>query len=98
MYKIVKGSKEHMVIDVDDELGELTTLETAGLQYSVKDRMGDDTSPPMNNLAGDAEDMQARCLIDTTGLDVGQYRLFIKFNALPEVPVLGPFLFQVSDD
>jgi hypothetical protein len=97
---ITQGSKEYLLLELNDELETLTTLDGAGLTYDVQDRAG---APKYTNQAGLNVGMQARCLIDTTSgasppWEEGEYNLYIKFNALPEVPRLGPFKFQVSND
>ena len=90
------GTKELLEVDVTDLLQELTTLDSSGLTYTVKEKSTG--AYRYNNVAGQNNGMKALCMIDTTtlGWTKTKYELFIKFNALPETPVLGPFDFLVD--
>lgn len=93
------GTQETLLIDVTDELNNMSDLSTASPRYDVKDHGGNykmqDEIPEVQapNL------MTARCLIDTTagGLwQPGRYSLYLRFNASPDSPVLGPLEFKVN--
>ena len=95
MIVLPQGTKELIEVDVTDLLENLVTLDGAGLTYTVKDKAGNFR---YNNVAGQNNGMKALCMIDTTtvGWLRERYDLWIKFNALPEVPVLGPFEFVLD--
>lgn len=96
METLTKGTKEYLPIKVQNILGSFTTLDGTGLSYDLyKDDEAETvvlTAQPASNDA-----MIALPLIDTTTLAEGDYLVFIKFTALPEVPRLGPFRFRVDD-
>lgn len=96
METLTKGTKEYLPIKVRNILGSFTTLDGTGLQFDLyKDDLAETavlTAQPTSN-----DGMTALPLIDTTTLDEGDYKVFIKFTALPEVPRLGPFKFRVDD-
>jgi len=96
MIKLNKGTKEHIQVDVSDRLNTLTTLTGTNPTFSTRKRYA------LNWIQQDQAavniGLTAFCLIDTTlaayGTDI--HELFIKFTSLPEVPVLGPFDFQID--
>jgi hypothetical protein len=90
------GTKEYLPIQVRNILGSVTTLDGTGLTY---DLYHDDEAETVVLTAQPASNdgMVALPLIDCTGLTEGDYKVFIKFTALPEVPRLGPFYFRVDD-
>lgn len=93
--KLPKGTKEYIVIGLEDRLGTITTLTGAGMIYDIFDAAG---NAKYNDAPGANMLMKAMCMCDTNlgGLwAIGRYELFIQFNALPEVPRLGPFPFLV---
>jgi len=96
MIKLVKGTKENLGIDVVDKLGDLTTLDGTNPTFDV--RLRDAASWIHQNAATTHDVMRLFCLIDTTEAAYveGTYELFIKFNNLPEIPRLGPHVFEVA--
>src|SRR5262245_53161633 len=99
MESLVKGSIEYLVVDVDDELGNLTTL--TGTNPTFTTRTSDDAETVIqSNTAAGVSGLRALCLIDTTlaGYAVAKrYKLTLKFTNLPEVPILGPYEFKIDD-
>lgn len=97
MLVLPAGTKEQIAVDVKDLLENLGTLDGSGLTYTIKQKR---TGTVMyNNAAGANQGMVALCMVDTTtggGWPKVRYEMFLKFNALPEVPVLGPFEFLVD--
>jgi hypothetical protein len=89
-----QGTKEYLIVDVEDQLGNITTLSGTSPRYTVKDEAD---AFKYTNQAGINTVMSAYCLIDTASWAAGLYRLYLRFDALPEVPYLGPFQFEVSD-
>lgn len=96
MVTLTKGTKEYVPIKVMNVLGSFSTLDGTGLSY---DLYHDDEAETVVLTAQPASNdvMIALPLIDTASLAEGDYNLFIKFTALPEVPRLGPFTFRVDD-
>ena len=98
METLTLGTKEYLPIRVKNILGSLSTLDGTGLTF---DLYKDDEAETSVLLAQPASNdgMIALPLIDTTGVNFeeGDYNVFIKFTALPEVPRLGPFKFRVDD-
>ena len=98
MIRLNKGTKENIIIDVTDQLNNLTTLDGAGAQYSIV--TDDDTETEIESDLNAANiNMSAYCMIDTTQVEyvIGPYRLYLRFNAISEIPLLGPVLFTVED-
>lgn len=95
---LVKGTKEYIVVEVTDTLNNLTTLGASSPTYDVVTD-DDDETLVVDGATAITEGMLALCMIDTTPVDFdeGKYKLFLKFEALPEVPRLGPFRFRVDD-
>ena len=94
MERLTKGTKEFLVIPVTDTQGNLTSIAAATYDLYT----GDDEATEI--IAGQScvvDGMTILPLIDTTSLDEGPYDLFVTFEALPEIPRLGPFRFRVDD-
>lgn len=96
MIKLVKGTKENLAIGVNDRLGNLTTLAGTNPTYDV--RLRGASSYVHQGLSATFDGMTAFCLIDTSesGYTDGTYEIFLIFNNLPEVPRLGPHLFEIA--
>lgn len=96
--ELVKGTIEHVPVSVRDRMGELTDLAGAAPVFLV--RKESDESTVIDWTAADLTvpaGMTAYCLIDTTpvGIPKDRYELLLRFNLLPEIPVLGPFDFDI---
>jgi hypothetical protein len=92
-----QGTKEYLIVDLTDLLGTVVTLDGLGTTYDVKDINGN-----LKYAAALAVTtaMRARCMIDTEQggtWQAGNYRLYLEFNAAPELPRIGPFTFTVDD-
>jgi hypothetical protein len=113
MERLAKGTKEFLVIPVTDTQNNLQSSdylmlnEVDALNLSVTPGTltaatydlytGDDEATEI--ITGQAcviDGMKILPLIDTTALE-GPYDLFVTFEALPEIPRLGPFRFRVDD-
>ena len=93
-----QGTKEYLIVDVDDALDGIASLNGSNPRYTVKDF---NDALKYNDQVGTNSGMKAYCMIDTLSGGAwaeGTYRLYVRFDALPEVPYLGPFEFEVSDD
>jgi hypothetical protein len=94
MERLTKGTIEFLVIPVTDTMGNLTSIGSA--TYDIY--TGDDLATAV--LEGGiavVNGMKILPLIDTTNMDEGPYDLYVSFQALPEIPRLGPFRFKVDD-
>jgi hypothetical protein len=87
------GSIEYIILDVKDRLKLLTDLSVASPTFTV---LAPDATYPYTDESAVVDGMKVKCLIDTTDLDEGRYKLWVKFNASPETPVLGPIEFYVD--
>lgn len=92
MESIVLNSKEYMPVKVKDRLNNLTTLDTTLVQFKVDNE--DDTNI-IDWSTASSEGMTALPLVDGSLLTKGIFKLYIRFNLAPEVPILGPFEFEV---
>lgn len=97
MIELLKGTIEHIPINVKDRLGNLTDLAGTSPTFLVRK----ESDPSAIVIAEGPADltvpagMTAYCLVDTTTLDEDRYELLLRFQLLPEVPFLGPFDFMV---
>jgi hypothetical protein len=103
MEVLKKGSVEPLLVPVRDRLNNITTLTgVSSLLFDTKkksDNAAVETSVPVT-LDPDWP-MTAICLITTTlsGYVGGEeYKLYLKYTAGSEAPVLGPIFFRVEDD
>jgi hypothetical protein len=98
MEVLTRGTKEYLVVEITDTLNNLTTLSGADPTFDVVTDDDDETAI-VTGQSCIIQDMLALCLMDTTdeAFAEGNYKAFVKFNALPEVPRLGPFRFRVDD-
>jgi len=98
--EITRGSIETLLVDIDDSLGNLTTLVGAGCVFDVKEKSSG--TAKMSNVAIQTfvdEPMRAGCRIDTTlgGLwNPVKHLLYVKFTANPDAPILGGMEFSVN--
>lgn len=95
MEYLTPGTIEHLLVNVADRTGGLTTLPPT-TRFEVRDADGvvkQAASAP--TISG----MQAACLIDTTVPSVwaeAYYDLYLWFPNVPETPRIGPIRFAVS--
>jgi len=95
-----QGTKEHVIVDIEDLLNNLVTLDGTTPKFDVKNEAG---TLIYTQQAATNQVMRCFCLIDTdtTGptsslWPAGTYRLYIDFTTAPELPRLGPFPFMVD--
>lgn len=87
------GTIEYFVVDVTDRLAAITSLDGYTLTFDVVYR---ETGTKLYDAeSADNDVMKIKCLIDTTGWDLGIYQLYTNIVAIPESPRLGPFEFEV---
>jgi len=91
-----KGAIQHLIIDVADRLGELTSLDGKAPRFDIRKRH--DPGWIVEDGVATSIGMTAYCLVDTTVAAVvaDEYELFLFFNNVPEIPRLGPFRFRVN--
>jgi hypothetical protein len=97
LVQLNKGSKEHLIVDVADRLGALTSLEPTNPIFDIRKR--NESEWVSQGTQATPLGMTAYCLIDTTlsGFDVPDvYELFLQFDNVPETPRLGPMRFEVN--
>jgi hypothetical protein len=103
MEVIKKGSIESLLVPLRDRLGNIQSLgDVTSLKFDTKAK-ADDADVEIDKIATFDVDlpMTAICPIDSTlaGYDAGQeYKLYLKYTAGSESPVLGPIKFRVEDD
>jgi len=94
------GSKEYMIVDVRDRLGNIDTLDGVPITFRVLDDEGGERLSWTVGVNGNPSDpdqkMKAMCLIDTTSWTPDEYDLFVKLDVGVESPILGPFRFVVG--
>lgn len=90
-----QGTKEYLVVTVTDALANLASLSGASPRYTVYDPSN---TALYTNTAAIASGMSAKCMIDTTTgtWPPGDYELYLRLDALPEVPLLGPHEFTIE--
>jgi hypothetical protein len=96
--RLTLGTKENLIIDVNDEIASISTLNGLNVTYDWREKGA--TSWVGQNLPATNAGMRAFCLIDTSGwttAKIGRYEVYLRFNNLPEVPRLGPFEFRVDE-
>jgi hypothetical protein len=98
-----KGSIEPLLVPVRDRLGNISTLTgVANLLFDTK-KKSDNAACETNKLVVLDPDwpMTAICEIDTTLVAYAageEFKLYLKWTAGSENPVLGPISFRVQDD
>jgi hypothetical protein len=90
--ELVKGTVEYIRVNVKDRLGTLTTLSGTSPKFDV---YGPDGTEVVTQANATSVGMEAFCLVDTTALAYGAYKLFLNFQIAPEFPRIGPFNFKV---
>lgn len=91
-----KNSIEFLPVQVSDRLGGITTLDGRAIQFRVTD-VNETQVVGWTSCNNDV--MTVLPLVDATlsgFADGGTYKLYIKITFNPEVPILGPFEFEVS--
>jgi hypothetical protein len=99
MPELPQGTKEYLIVDVEDELGAIADLSSHNPEFRVINPDPTDTDKvTWTNVGLVVTLMKVRCLVDTSsggGWPPGTYRLQLRFTATPELPWLGPYEFDV---
>jgi len=95
MVKLNIGTKEIVVVSTGDRLAEITDLGPYNVEQKI---ISEDEQTVKQNWTTVLETsvMDAHCLIDTTGWAEGTYKLYVRINVPPELPILGPEILEVS--
>ena len=91
-----RGTKEYVVVNVSDALGNLLTLSGTTPQYRVLTAAGGEqvTWTTATDVV-----MKLYCMIDTNLPSLwaaSTFRLYCRFTTAPELPILGPYEIEVS--
>lgn len=88
------GTKEIISIYVTDRLGEITDLGAYSADFKITQHDGTLVSDwaPVSAI----ESMRLDCLLDTTALSAGRYKLYARPLIGSEQPILGPFDFDLD--
>jgi hypothetical protein len=103
MEVLKKGSIESLLVPLRDRLGNVTSLASVtNLKFDVKKKLDNSAIETNKNATMDVDvPMSAICEIDTTlsGYAISEeYKLYLKYTAGSESPILGPVFFRVEDD
>jgi len=96
---LAKGTKETLVVDVEDFLGNMTTLAGTGATFDVEARGGTPMITAGSVTFDVGSPLRAKCLVDTTTpllWPAGKYFLYINFTFTVDAPRLGPMEFHVN--
>lgn len=106
MEVLKKGSIESLLVALGDRLNNINTLASVtGLVFDTKKKS--DNSACQTGVAAALDTdypMTAVCRIDTTMAaydvtpDDAEFKLYVKYTAGTEAPILGPIYFRVEDD
>lgn len=96
---VTQGSKETLVIDLDDALSNLNDLSGASCEFQVRTHAGvtQQNWAAIQTYVG--KPMRAGCLVDTTTPTLwpsARYSIYLRFTNNPDTPVVGPFEFSVN--
>lgn len=97
--RIPQDSKEYLVVEFEDLLKDISDLAPYATVFTVEPAAGG--SDKYTNAAAVLDNMKVKCLIDTSAAHAGgqwaktTYHLYIKITLTPEVPIFGPFPFDV---
>lgn len=95
---LLKGTIEYLVVVIADRLNNVTDLDNINATYTVFGNGDDEEEPVIDGEEAETDGMSIICLIDTTNLDEGNYRMVIDLDGpSPQTPRLGPFKFDVED-
>lgn len=103
MEVLKKSTIESLLVPVRDRLGNVTTLASvSGLLFDTKKKSDNSACESNKTVVLDTDfPMTAICEVNTTlaAYVAGEeYKLYLKYTAGSEAPVLGPIFFRVEDD
>lgn len=96
---LARGTKETLIVDLEDVLGNMSTLAGTGAQFDVNARNGTPMITAATVTFDGGKPMEALCLVDTN-LPIlwpaGKYFLYLDFTFATDAPRLGPMEFHVN--
>lgn len=96
---LVRGTIETLLVPIEDDLENFNTLAGSNPTFDVKTRQGTNMITAQTVTFDGGEPLKARCLVNTN-LPIlwpaGKYFLYITFNDIIDIPVLGPLEFHVN--
>lgn len=103
MEVIKKGSIEALLVPLRDRLGNVVTLATVtGLVFDTKKKSDNSSVQTGTGTTFDVDfPMTVICEINSSlsGYVAGeQYKLYLRYTAGTEAPILGPLYFRIEDD
>lgn len=96
---LARGTKETLIVDLEDVLGNMSTLAGTGALFDIKTKAG---TPMLSDgvvTFDGAKPMEALCLVDTNVpilWPAAKYYLYLKFAFAVDAPVLGGMEFHVN--
>jgi hypothetical protein len=98
MIELIRGATETVVLNVSDELQNLTDLTLAEpINWEIYREFDREVILLTGTATVDPDNaMQALCLIDTTTLPSGRLELYAELTAAPDQPILGPFIMKIE--
>src|SRR5574339_1295625 len=96
---LARGTVETLLVDIEDFLGNMTTLSGTGPLFDVNSRGGAAMITDGPVTFDVATPLRAQCVVNTnlpTLWPAGKYFLYIKFAFTPDAPRLGPLEFHVN--
>lgn len=97
---VTQGSKETLVLDLDDALDNLNDLSTVNTEFQVRKHdlvtVQQDWSSIQTYIG---KPMRAGCLVDTETPSLwpsARYNIYVRWVDNPDTPVVGPFEFSVN--
>jgi hypothetical protein len=102
MVTITRGTVEYLPVKIADALAGVSDLAGSSPTYDVvlNDPAETAVETGLTAQVYNGAGMILLCLINSTlpaYATEGDYNLFVKFNAAPEIPRLGPFRFRIDD-
>jgi hypothetical protein len=99
MLTLNKGTKENVLVSLDDILDNVTDVMPFTPQYEVVSEWEPSEAYgeiPLTACTEGPTPMSVFCFVDTDDLNSGRYALFVKINNPPENPIIGPVRFKVE--
>lgn len=96
MDNLVVGTIETYSVELDDRLDNITDLTSYVCQFKITDEDEDTIVQDWTSSGVSTDGMRMDCLLDTTAWGEGVFKLYVRVNISPEVPILGPFELNVS--
>lgn len=96
---LIQGTKEYLIVDMTDKLGNLTSLDGTNPRFTVY--RDTDNVKWYNEQTATNVGMTAYCLVDTSAAHTmglwpaGEYRISLHFDTPAESPVVEPGRFTV---